>query len=299
MVSPAYTPSKEHLQAFRLPETGNVQISFSGGRTSGYMLWHVLEANGGLPDRAKCIFTNTGREMDATYDFIQECSQRWDVPITWLEYRDIGRPWYETVSHNSASRKGEPFEALVFSKGKQSLPNTLMRFCTAELKIRTAKRYCVNELGWDRWTVALGIRADEQRRINTEPPRERWTNWYPLNDAGVTKAHITMFWDKQPFDLMLPNVGGKTPLGNCDGCFLKSEQTLAFLAREHPDRFQWWIDLETRANKEFSEKRSGKLQSMRKLTLYEEIKNYIDRQGDWIFDDEAHFCMADDGDCTG
>jgi predicted phosphoadenosine phosphosulfate sulfurtransferase len=35
---------------FKLPE-GNVLISFSGGRTSGYMLHQILEENGDLPDR--------------------------------------------------------------------------------------------------------------------------------------------------------------------------------------------------------------------------------------------------------
>ena len=71
--------------SYKLPE-GNVQIAFSGGRTSGYMLYKILEANNGLPDNAKVIFTNTGREMPETYDFIQECSDRWRVNITWLEY---------------------------------------------------------------------------------------------------------------------------------------------------------------------------------------------------------------------
>ena len=42
---------------YLLPE-GNVQIAFSGGRTSGFMLYKILEANNGLPDRAKVIFTN-------------------------------------------------------------------------------------------------------------------------------------------------------------------------------------------------------------------------------------------------
>ena len=29
---------------------GHVQVAFSGGRTSAYMLYQILEANGGLPD---------------------------------------------------------------------------------------------------------------------------------------------------------------------------------------------------------------------------------------------------------
>ena len=36
-------------------------ISFSGGRTSAYMLWRVLKANGGLPSQAIVCFANTGK----------------------------------------------------------------------------------------------------------------------------------------------------------------------------------------------------------------------------------------------
>ena len=134
--------------SYKLPE-GNIQISFSGGRTSGYMLYKILEANNGLPDRAKVIFTNTGREMEQTLDFVQECSHRWNVNIIWLEYDIVnGKVTYKEVNHNSASRNGEPFEKLIESK--KILPNVLIRFCTVELKIKTAKRYLRNplEVGW-------------------------------------------------------------------------------------------------------------------------------------------------------
>jgi hypothetical protein len=42
-------------------------ISFSGGRTSAYMLWRVLEANGGLPEDAIVCFANTGKEEEARW----------------------------------------------------------------------------------------------------------------------------------------------------------------------------------------------------------------------------------------
>lgn len=54
--------------AYILPE-GNVQIAFSGGRTSGFLLHEILEANGGLPSNAVVTFQNTSRERPETLDF--------------------------------------------------------------------------------------------------------------------------------------------------------------------------------------------------------------------------------------
>jgi hypothetical protein len=64
-------------------------ISFSGGRTSAYMLHNVLLAYGGqLPEGVKVVFCNTGKERPETLDFVERCSLQWDVPIVWLEYRN-------------------------------------------------------------------------------------------------------------------------------------------------------------------------------------------------------------------
>jgi hypothetical protein len=113
---------------------GPALISFSGGRTSGYMLRNILDAHGGtLPDDVHVVFANTGKEMPETLDFVQECGERWGVRITWLEWRD-NEAGYDTVSHNSASRNGEPFKALIDKRG--FLPNPVMRFCTQEMKVR-------------------------------------------------------------------------------------------------------------------------------------------------------------------
>lgn len=148
---------REH---FVLPP-GKVQISFSGGRTSAFMLYQILEANGGIPEeRCEVIFCNTGREMPQTLDFVAEAGRRWGVAITWLEWRPA-KPLFEVVGYQGASRNGEPFEALI--EKRRYLPNQAQRFCTEELKVLTAKRY-LRSLGWDRWTNCIGIRADEAHR---------------------------------------------------------------------------------------------------------------------------------------
>jgi 3'-phosphoadenosine 5'-phosphosulfate sulfotransferase (PAPS reductase)/FAD synthetase len=214
-----------------------------------------------------------------------------------LEYR-ADPPQFEVVSHNSASRNGEPFEALCLKR--HGVPNQLARFCTIELKLRTAKRFLMT-LGWQEWTAAVGIRADEPNRFRPENDKgkDRWFIWQPLVKAGVSKRDVMAFWKQQPFDLRLENVNGSTPYGNCDGCFLKSERTRAALAREHPERFAWWADLERRMSEVRALRGNAGPATFIAHQTYDELASFVDRQGDWIFDTEGALCQADGGECTG
>lgn len=274
---------------FILPP-GNVQVAFSGGRTSAYMLHEILAANGDLPDRVDVSFQNTGREMEETLDFVAEVGRRWGVMVTWLEYRP-DKPFFEVIGHQGAARDGEPFEALI--RKRSYLPNQQTRFCTQELKIRTGARY-LKSIGWKRWTSAVGIRADEPHRLNKPQPRERWTVWHPLANAGVTKEDVAEFWKRQPFDLRLPNVRGNCWLGNCDGCFLKSEASIAALTREFPYLAAWWERMENAVPTARGD--TGKFS---KRYTRREMREFVEAQGDWIFDDEAHLCQKDEGECFG
>ena len=39
--------------------------------------------------------------------------------------------------------------------------------------------------------------------------------------------------------------------------------------------------------------------SFHDVRTYKELGEFVGRQGDWIFDDEAFLCQTDDGECTG
>ena len=218
-------------------------ISFSGGRTSAYMLWRVLQSNGGtLPAEAIVCFANTAKEDEATLRFIQACSDNWNVEIHWVEYRD-GDPAFARVDFQTASRNGEPFEALI--RKRQYLPNPVTRFCTSELKIRTIHKY-LRSIGWDDHNETMdwiGMRADEQRRAAKIADKSR----IPLVTAGVTKKDVGDFWRKQSFDLELPNNNGVTMHGNCDLCFLKGGAQVLSLIAEKPERGIWWAKMEALA----------------------------------------------------
>ena len=113
---------------------GPALVSFSGGRTSAFMLKRILDAHGGtLPPDIQVCFANTGRELEETLSFVEECSRRWAVPITWLEYDPAAPHHTRIVTHATASRDGEPFRAVIAARG--FLPNPVTRFCTSELYV--------------------------------------------------------------------------------------------------------------------------------------------------------------------
>lgn len=185
-------------------------ISFSGGRTSAYMLYKVLEANNmQLPEDAVVCFANTGKEDEATLKFVNDCSVNWNVPIAWLEYRTDG---YAIVDYETASRNGEPFEELI--QKRKYLPNTFARFCTSELKINPMKKY-FKLLGHDEIVTFVGIRADEPRRV-AKMKTNVDIKETPLATANVTVAEVLSFWEKQPFNLQTVTVNGNSLLSNCD-----------------------------------------------------------------------------------
>ena len=110
-------------------------INFSGGRTSAYMTKKLIDE--GLQNYI-VTFQNTGKEVQGTLDFINECDKRWNLNIVWLEYRKPAS--FEIVSYELASRNGRPYDELLEQR-PSAIPNMQFRYCTMELKIQTLKRY--------------------------------------------------------------------------------------------------------------------------------------------------------------
>lgn len=270
---------------------GPALISFSGGRTSGLMLYRILEAHGGtLPADVRVAFANTGKERPETLRFVHECETRWGVPIHWIEWRATPRraegtaslaAWiaandpdrrmvapegFERVGFNSASRGGEPFEALIAMK--QRLPNWQERWCTEFLKVAPLTAL-IESFGWKagEYQEVIGLRADEghrilkslanakfrwDRKLKKEVPREppRLVR-HPLSKVGITSGDVLRFWlgpsgrmeaeqTPQGFDL-----GLQPHEGNCDLCFMKGRGLRKRLIRDVPGVAEWWNRQET------------------------------------------------------
>jgi hypothetical protein len=210
-------------------------LSFSGGRTSAYMTDRLLKA----PPAGETVvcFANTGKEEPETLDFVRDCDRLWGGLVRWLEFDPATR--FRIVDYDSASRNGEPYEALIRKRGY--LPNVRWRFCTQDLKVRVIKHYMLS-LGHRYWTNVVGIRYDEPARWSKTrgiAEKERWEIWLPLVDWKVTKPMVLDFWKGMPFDLALEHYQG-----NCDLCFLKGLNKIKRLMREHPGKADWWRAME-------------------------------------------------------
>jgi 3'-phosphoadenosine 5'-phosphosulfate sulfotransferase (PAPS reductase)/FAD synthetase len=264
-------------------------ISFSGGRTSAYMLYRVLQAHDmSLPDGAVVCFANTGKEDEATLKFVHDCETNWNVPIVWLEWAGDQEPKFKIVNYETASRNGEPFEGCI--RHYKKLPNPAQRWCTGQLKIRTIHRY-LRSLGWKHHETDnddfVGIRADEPRRAAKMPKHK-----IPLFTAGVTKETVNQFWSEQPFDLNLKIHRGESLLGNCDLCFLKSVDKKINIARETPEKTVWWASMEKLASQIIEKPGVGNYFRTDHPT-YGELVDFSKNQGQ-LFDDESIACFCGD-----
>ena len=216
-------------------------VSFSGGRTSGFMLRQILDAHGGQPDGLRVCFQNTGLEHPATLQFIKDVQDHWDVHIDWTEYTldNEGEHAFRVVNFDTCSRNGEPFTALI--EKREMLPTPVSRICTVNLKMRTLDRFLRTLPSHaEGYTNAVGLRYDEPRRATRiKADNSRETVVVPMYDARHSIDDVMAFWSQQPFDLGLP--WDNNLWGNCQGCFLKSRGKLEHIAREDPSALEWWV----------------------------------------------------------
>lgn len=190
-------------------------------------------------------FANSGKERFQTLDFIKRCDDEFGFKTIWVEavINEYGDgTTHKIVNYETASRAGEPFEAMI---KKYGIPNAAFPHCTRELKGNPLKSLAESIFGKD-YVSAIGIRIDEARRI-----KKKEGILYPLLEYLTTFEDVRDFWNAQPFDLEL-----KDYEGNCDWCWKKSLRKLLTLAKENPEIPQWWHGIEMRYGSKHLETRS-------------------------------------------
>lgn len=206
-------------------------VSFSGGKSSGRMA-RFLKAEYADKYDLLFVFSNTGVEDERTFFFINECDQRWELKLVWVEAVTHHKKGiacsHRIVTYETASRNGEPFEAMI---KKYGIPNKSYPHCTRELKMNPMHSYVRSVWGDAPYLTAIGLRADEKHRARKDA--EKAGIVYPLIDWLPTdKPDVNDWWAAQGFDLGMDDYEG-----NCVWCWKKSNEKLYRLARENPAAF--------------------------------------------------------------
>lgn len=217
------------------PRGAKVAASFSAGRTSARMSEMLRFAADIYAWDIRFVFANTGEEDEETLRFADRCDKAFGLDLIWLEAVVDPRPrkgtGFKIVSFETASRNGEPFEAVVqkFGVANKAYPN-----CNRELKQRPIDAY-FRSIGWShkRRFTCIGMRVDEQDRRSSEADKKNFV--YPLMDWWpMTKKEVIDSWKTEPFDLYLPE-----HLGNCKWCWKKSLRKHMTLAVDYPEVFEF------------------------------------------------------------
>ncbi len=214
-------------------------VSFSGGRTSALMCKLIKEH---LSEYFELLFlfANTGREDEDTLRFTNEVDKYLGLNLVWVEAIVHGPDVACTarvVTYQTASRDGEPFEAMT---AKYGIPNASFLHCTRETKTNPMHDYVRNIAGWSKgsYHTAIGIRSDEKRRVK-DKALAQWIV-YPLAHWWLMdKQDVLDFWEPFAWNLAIPERDG-----NCVDCHKKSDAKLALIYREHPERFIFPIKLD-------------------------------------------------------
>jgi len=224
-------------------------ISFSGGRTSALMTYWLLNSWKDTHEMI-VVFANTGKEREETLEFIHRCDEHFRFNVIWIEA--ITNPIHgqgitaKVLNFKSASRNGEPFEAMI---AKHGIPNQNTPHCSRELKGHAIRAYA-RAIGWKDYQTAIGIRKDEPKRLDWIKAKKE-NIIYPLAlDFPCSKFDVNQFWWHQPFDLKL-----KSYEGNCDLCWKKSFRKLITILAENPEKAIWWQQMEDQYGEYIPEQR--------------------------------------------
>ena len=236
-------------------------ISFSGGETSAFMLWWLLQNKSDEYDFT-VVFANTGRENGQSLQFVKRCGEHFNCEIVWLEA--VIHPQYnkgtthrivtfETATRNQdwKLRNNTPFEEMV---KKYGLANISARFSTRELKERPIHSY-MKSLGFKKWQYEtfIGIRVDEFDRMSSK--KSQYKLRYPLVSwKPFTKQHVNFWWMQMPFRLELQGWEG-----NCITCYKKNLDKLIQIMIDDSWKFEFDEYLETKYGFYIPENRRKKL----------------------------------------
>lgn len=207
-------------------------VSFSGGRTSAYLVFLMEEKRKKEGIDVEYVFMDTGAEHPKTYKFILDVIKNLGISLTCL--RPIINPElgigtvYEIVSPESMCWDLSIWNSMTNKYGNPYAPNG--GFCTDRLKTTIYRKYIKQ---YENVTTWLGIRIDEPKRLKQKPGVK-----YLAEISRMDKTDIIGWWREMDFDLEI-----QEHLGNCVFCIKKGVNKVALAIKDEPELAKQWSEM--------------------------------------------------------
>jgi 3'-phosphoadenosine 5'-phosphosulfate sulfotransferase (PAPS reductase)/FAD synthetase len=182
-------------------------LGLSGGKDSSALAVYMKHR---VPEM-EYVFTDTGKELPETYEFLDKLEAFLGKPIARLNPERGFDHWLRMYGGY--------------------LPSSRMRWCTRQLKLKPFEKYVGNEPV----ISYVGIRADEDREgyISTKP---NITARFPFKEAGITHADVLRILEEA--GLGLPAYYEWRSRSGCYFCFFQQKGEWAGLLEKHPELFE-------------------------------------------------------------
>ncbi|ELA9367533.1 phosphoadenosine phosphosulfate reductase family protein [Vibrio parahaemolyticus] len=270
-------------------------VSFSGGRTSAYLVNLMLRARNEFGWNVKFIFCDTGVEHTETYAFIRNLVKFWDLYDLIILRADVNPVLgkgnsYQVFEPNDLMNSSvmPPFEPFLSILKKYSTPSAFVPFCSPRMKEEVTAKYCNDTFGKGNYVTWLGIRSDEPKRLK---PKEGIK--YLADLQQVEKSDVLEWWSHQPFDLQI-----EEQEGNCLFCVKKSTAKIALAIKQNPNFYhQWKYHLRDKSIR-VKEGHDPQIMYRGRLSLEGIAKMYADQTEDEIRTRMRSARRFESGDCT-
>lgn len=267
-------------------------VSFSGGRTSAYLVWLMLlrKLTG---EQVYFIFMDTGCEHPMTYRFVREVVKFWNIQLIVLQVDinpELGQANGYTVWEPKDIQTNMPaLKPFIDMVKKYGTPYFGGAFCTDRLKLVPFKKYCDDHFGKGKYTTWIGIRADEPKRLG----RKEGVS-YLADISDFEKSDILEWWEDQPFDLQIPE-----HLGNCVFCIKKSTQKIGLACRDELGMMRLFNEVITGNHVRDGHRKTSKEVMYRGHLSLEGIANmYSEQDYQRLYQDMVSAKRFDTGSCS-
>ena len=233
-------------------------LGLSGGKDSAAL---AVWMNNNYPDvDVEYYFTDTGYELQETYDYLDKLKTRLDKPIKYIQ---------PTNSFDYYMKKYNNF-----------LPSQNARWCTIEMKLKSFEQWIKPSLkeGTEIFTY-IGIRFDERGRTGYKSNNPLIIPKFPFIEDKISKENVLEILDNA--GLGLPDYYKWRSRSGCSFCFFQRGIEWVGLLENHPKKFAYAKSLEKLArdhDSPFTWIKGKPLEELEKHESIKKIKEYHQKQ---------------------